>query len=158
MNSDSNSFSILNGGSDLLDRIAPLWNQLREHHADLAPRWRKTLLSKTFAQRRVELIAKAGTGLLASLAISGEGEIGYCISTISTEGQGEVDSIFVVPSARNRGAGSALMAEAVQWFETNFVRIVSVDVAAGNDAAIAFYSRYGFSPRKVRLLLSTGDD
>jgi hypothetical protein len=32
-------FSLWSGGAELLDRVEPLWAQLRRHHADLAPQW-----------------------------------------------------------------------------------------------------------------------
>ena len=153
MDSDPGTYSIVNGGRELLNRIAPLWHELRQHHADLAPRWRESQLSKTFEQRQSELVSKSGTGLLVSLAVSGGAEIGYCVSTISADGQGEVDSLFVLPSARKRGVGSALLAEAMRWFDSRSVQAIAVEVIAGNNAAIEFYSRYGFSPRTVRLLV-----
>lgn len=147
------NFSLLNGGAELLDRVGPLWSQLRRHHADLSPQWSASLLATSFEQRRAGLLDKSAGGLLVCVATTlGGQDIGYCVSTITADGTGEVDSLYVVPPQRGRGVGHALMSAAMEWFGRHSVGSIIVDVMSGNDAAQQFYARYGFLPRTVRLL------
>jgi ribosomal protein S18 acetylase RimI-like enzyme len=149
-------YSLLSGGAELLDRVEPLWSQLRRHHADLAPQWSSSLLTGSFEERRRGLIGKGARGLLVSLATWSGHDIGYCVSTISSEGTGEVDSLYVIPSHRGSGVGHALMSKAMDWFGGQSVGSIIVEVISGNDAAQRFYARYGFVPRTVRLLRRPG--
>jgi ribosomal protein S18 acetylase RimI-like enzyme len=143
-------FRLQSGGAALLDRVEPLWQQLRRHHADLSPRWRDDLLSGTFANRRAALLQKSAGGMLVSIAIHGDKDVGYCVTTISAD-VGEVDSLFVMQAHRGRGIGDALMNESLAWLQKRSGSIV-VDVLSGNEAAIRFYARYGFAPRTTRLM------
>ena len=145
---------LLDGGAELLDRVKPLWSELRRHHADLAPRWSASLLATSFEQRRVELVGKAG--ILVSLATRQAQDIGYCVSTITADTTGEVDSLYVIPAQRGTGVGHALMSRAMDWFARQSVSSIVVNVISGNDAAQQFYARYGFLPRTVRLLRPGG--
>src|SRR5438309_5308271 len=106
--------SIESGGPELLDRIEPMWIALRNHHAELAPIWRDSLLATTFESRKAGLLKKAESGLLVLLAVSQQ-PVGYCVCTLCGEGEGEVDSLFVVPHYRRRGIGRALMVQALAW-------------------------------------------
>jgi ribosomal protein S18 acetylase RimI-like enzyme len=148
--------SLLNGGAELLDRVEPLWSQLRRHHADLAPQWSASLLASSFEQRRAGLVAKGARGILVSLATWSGQDIGYCVSTITSDATGEVDSLYVMPSHRGGGVGHALMSTAMDFFARQPVRSIVVEVISGNDAAQHFYARYGFVPRSVRLVRSPG--
>ena len=146
--------SLLNGGAELLDRVEPLWSQLRRHHADLAPQWSASLLATSFKERRAELVGQCG--ILISMATWHEQDIGYCVSTITSDMTGEVDSLYVIPSHRGSGVGHALMTAAMDWFAGQSVRSIVVNVISGNDDAQRFYARYGFLPRSVRLLRPGG--
>jgi len=44
----NNELSLLTGGPELLDRVEPLWWQLRQHHADLPSIWRALILDSSF--------------------------------------------------------------------------------------------------------------
>ena len=152
-------FSLLNGGAELLDRVEPLWSQLRRHHADLTPQWRASLLATSFKERRAELVGKCG--VLVSMATCHAQDIGYCVSTITSAAgtsdvTGEVDSLYVIPSHRGSGVGHALMSTAMNWFAGQSVSSIVVNVISGNDDAQRFYARYGFLPRTVRLLRAGG--
>jgi diamine N-acetyltransferase len=146
----NDNFSISIGGPELLDRVAPLWEIHRQHHAALAPQWAKTL-ARCFDDRRTTLLAKATGGLLVVLATQDNQDIGYCVSTIGSNAQGEIDSFHVLSSHRSRGIGTALMSRTMEWFKSKSITDIAIDVLAGNDAAERFYTRHGFSPRTIRL-------
>ena len=152
-------FVLLTGGAELFDRVGPLWSELRRHHADLSPRWSASLLAITFEQRRADLVGKGTRGLLVCVATTttpGGQDIGYCVSTITAERAGEVDSLYVIPSQRGCGVGHALMSAALDWFGGQSVGSIVVDVINGNEAAQQFYARYGFLPRTVRMVRPGG--
>jgi ribosomal protein S18 acetylase RimI-like enzyme len=151
-NMHDKGIAVLSGGAQLLDRVAPLWMELRRHHAEVAPRWAGSLLAGSFEERRADLAKKGARGLLVLMAVSGSEDIGYCVSTIAADGKGEVDSLYVAPSHRRRGVGNALMGRTMEWFATQSVKSIAVEVLSGNDAAAQFYARYGFAPRTIRLL------
>jgi len=142
---------LVEGGPELLDRIEPLWMELRRHHADLSPIWRKSLMAASFEKRRAGLLEKSSGGMLVILATAGETDIGYCVSTVHGS-VGEIDSIFLLPTRRHGGIGHRMMTRAMEWLAEKAVASIVVDVLSGNEDAQAFYARYGFQPRTVRLL------
>ena len=149
--------SLVTGGAELLDRIAPLWHDLRRHHAELDPKWRSGLLATEFAERKAELLGKSRGGeMLVLLALGGAGggaetPVGYCVCTVTAAGDGEVDSIFVAAGHRGRGVGRALMWAAMDWLRARSPGPIAVEVMACNDAAMRLYEGYGFHARTVRM-------
>jgi ribosomal protein S18 acetylase RimI-like enzyme len=146
----NDEIALQTGGPELLDRIEPLWSQLRQHHADLSTIWRSSLLDSSFDKRRAQLLAKVTEGLLVVLASSDGVAIGYCVSSIE-QGVGQVNSIYVTDTYRRRGVGQMMMASTLAWFQDHEVKSIFVDVMDGNDAAEAFYIQHGFRRRSVRL-------
>src|SRR5688572_5282282 len=93
--------SIIDANGEL-DRIGPLWQELRLHHAELSPRWRDEFLACRFETRKAGLIAKSPGGLLVLLAMAGDAPVGYCVCSIDEHDRGEIDSLFVTTSHRRR--------------------------------------------------------
>ena len=151
MSNAANDPRLIEGGPELLDRVEPLWTELRRHHADMSPIWRTSLMAVSFDKRRAGLLEKSSGGMLVLLASALGKDIGYCVSTVNNSA-GEVDSIFVIPTHRRGGIGQLMMTRAIGWFAERAVTSIAVDVLSGNEAAQAFYARYGFQPRTVRLL------
>ena len=137
-------------GTDGIDAVRPLWEKLRAYHApllgDKAP--------FVFEPRKQEILSKAAAGKLwielVSLAEYAT-DIAYCISTVSANGCGEVDSMFVEKDFRGRGVGSELVRRTLAWFDSVGASSKVVTVAHGNERAPAFYRRFGFRPRCVLL-------
>jgi ribosomal protein S18 acetylase RimI-like enzyme len=146
----NNEITLLTGGPELVDRIEPLWWQLRQHHADLPTIWRATILDSSFDSRRTRLQVKAPQEILVVIASSGDNDVGYCVSSINNE-VGEVESIFVAEAHRRHGVGHSMMLRTMDWFNEKTVNTIVVDILDGNDAAQAFYAAYGFHRRAVRL-------
>src|SRR6185295_18452321 len=74
----ANDITWLTGGGELLDRIEPLWRELRAHHAHVSSTWRENLLTFTFDHRKADLLKKSPKGLLVLLAIDNDKPVGYC--------------------------------------------------------------------------------
>lgn len=144
------------GGAELLEQIAPLWHELRSHHASLDPVWREGLLAASFESRKAGLLCKSAGGellvLLARATDSAAQSIAYCVCTVTAAGDGEVDSLFVTESHRRRGIGDALMSRAMAWLFSRATASLAVEVMACNADALRLYERYGFRQRTVRML------
>ncbi len=143
--------TFLAGGTDLLDRVEPLWLELRAHHAAASVRFGEQLRSTSFADRRVGLIARAQLGLLVVLAIVDGIDVGYVVSSVSADRHGDIDSLFVRSDHRRSGIGESLVRQSLDWFESRSITSISVEVLVGNEAALPFYERLGFYPRTHRL-------
>ncbi len=150
--SDPRSDPVLDVGSgELLERVEPLWLQLREHHAGATARWGEQLRGTGFASRRAGLIAKGVGGLLVVMAKSDGRDVGYCVCSIGADGAGDIDSLFVAAAHRRSGIGQKLVARGLDWFAERAVTRISVEVLVGNEAALPFYEHFGFYPRTHRL-------
>jgi ribosomal protein S18 acetylase RimI-like enzyme len=147
-------------GAEGIDRVRPLWEKLNAYHADLSPRFGSTLRVRSFDTRKQKLLAKADAGRLRVELVSAESGgpgVAYCISTISTDAVGEIDSIFVEEHLRGQGVGAELMRRALAWLESMRVTSKIVSVMSENEEALAFYRRFGFHPRTI-LLQESHDD
>jgi ribosomal protein S18 acetylase RimI-like enzyme len=138
-------------GEDSLETIRPLWEKLRAHHSPLMSRFPGEF---KFEPRKQEILAKAAPGKirieLVSITPTAE-DIAYCVSTVSADGRGEVDSMFVEERFRGRGIGSELIRHALAWLDSTGASSKVVTVAHANAEALAFYQRFGFHPRTVLL-------
>jgi ribosomal protein S18 acetylase RimI-like enzyme len=104
--------------------------------------------------RNIELCKKYKDGLIrVDLAREKAADtlVGYCITTISRDNQGEIQSIYVEPEYRKYGIGDALMNLCLHWLDEHAVIKKVLGVGAGNEEVIEFYSRYNFYPRTIIL-------
>jgi ribosomal protein S18 acetylase RimI-like enzyme len=133
-----------------IECIRPLWVQLNEHHHERARNFR-SFYERTCFDDRKAYFEKIGRSGLFRLALawdrSGAGPVGYCIGSISPEGYGEIESIYVESPYRSASVGTSLMRSILAWMDENNVIRKRVAVADGNETAWAFYRKFGFSPR-----------
>ena len=136
-----------------LDLIGPLWLELRQMQRARSPHFKSALGSRSFEERREELLEKAAGGLMrVELAREESGRVlGYCVSSIGPDMTGEVDSIFVTAAYRGMGIGSALMEGALRWMEGLGVKRKVLLAIVGNEDVHSFYARFGFLPKSVLL-------
>lgn len=136
-----------------LDLIGPLWMELRQMHRARSTYFKNALGSRSFEDRREELLEKAAGGLMrVELARDDTGRVvGYCVSSVGKDMTGEVDSIFVTAAYRGTGIGTALMEGALRWMEGLGVKRKVVMAIVGNEHVHAFYARFGFLPKSVML-------
>ncbi|HUL62355.1 MAG TPA: GNAT family N-acetyltransferase [Methanocella sp.] len=143
--------SYIEAGSEQLDLIRALWEQLNEHHLVRSPNFREHYEQMTFEARKKDLLKKERLRVIT--AVEDCHLIGYCVCTIAGE-DGEIDSIFVEDGYRRSGIGEELMRRALAWLDAGGARKKIVAVAAGNEAAIPFYESFGFVPRMTVLQLA----
>jgi len=148
------NLTFIDTGTEGLDLIQPLWEKLNEHHRKKKTDFQNHYENFTFQERKEVLLGKAlGGDMRVDLAEERESEllVGYCVTTISSENEGEIDSIYVHEKYRSLGIGDKLMERSLDWLEKKGIKNKKVVVAAGNQEAISFYERYGFRHRFTTL-------
>jgi RimJ/RimL family protein N-acetyltransferase len=138
-----------------LDIIRPLWDKLNAHHITVSKYFKDTRAVTTFDMRKKQLMEKSYQGALridlARDAVTKE-YIGYCVTSVDPEKQGEIESIYVEKDYRLSGIGDSLMTRALAWLETVTEKKTILTVAEGNEGVFAFYRRHNFYPRVTVLL------
>jgi ribosomal protein S18 acetylase RimI-like enzyme len=141
-------------GFDEIELIRPLWEQLNEYHHAKASRFRDHYEQMTFEDRRSHFCRLHEDGhLRLDLAldeITGR-YIGYCVSGVSADNTGEIESLFVDREFRSAGIGTALVTRGLGWMDSLGVVRKRVSVGDGNESAWAFYRKFGFYPRMTVL-------
>lgn len=133
-----------------IDQIQPLWEKLNQHHLERSIPFRKHYEKFTFAER----IRRLSNKKLKIITVSDPDSsalVGYCIASISTENEGEIESLYLLPEYRGAGAGTRLMEHALGWFQEQGICEISIRVAAGNEEALPFYAKFGFLTRTYNL-------
>jgi ribosomal protein S18 acetylase RimI-like enzyme len=137
-----------------LEAIRHLWTQLNEHHQERASHFRLHYEQMTFDDRKKYFETIASTGILRlDLAHDPVSHrfVGYCVCSISSEKNGEIESIFVEPDYRSHHIGSDLVSRALAWMDARDVLRKRVSVGEGNEEAWQFYRKFGFYPRMTVL-------
>lgn len=149
---------------DELDLIELLWEGLSAHHRERAranaPAFLNEMEATSFAARRNDLLAKnRNRALRLELAVDSFSArpIGYCVASGAPGEIGEVESIYVDGAFRNRGIGSTLLEHASSWMEMVGTVEQALFVFAGNDRALPFYARHGYSARYIVLVRRSPD-
>ncbi|AET68290.1 acetyltransferase [Desulfosporosinus orientis DSM 765] len=143
----------LEGGQELLEKVAPLWKSLNEHHQNASKHFSRYYNQITFAKRKEEWLKNIESGKMRIDLVHSKGSyeyIGYCVS-ICNQNIGEVESIFVGDAYRNMGIGRCLMQRALDWMDQQSVKTKRISVAVGNEQVLKFYQGFGFFPRSVML-------
>lgn len=137
-----------------LELIESLWQKLNDYHGELSEYFTGSYPKNTFARRKKELLEKSNGGTMRiDLArdIDTEKLIGYCVSTLSRNKKGEIDSIYIEDGYRRSGIGECLIKKALRWMEEKAIERKVVEVIANNKDAIKFYRRFGFQLRSIIL-------
>lgn len=134
-----------------IDRIRPLWIQLNEYMCARATTFRSHFEQMSFDQRKAyfKKVAESGT-LRLDLAYADQKKgryVGYCVSSLSAEKNGEIESIFVEDPYRSWGIGTALMTKALSWLDENGSVRNRISASDGNEEVWEFYKKFGFYPR-----------
>jgi ribosomal protein S18 acetylase RimI-like enzyme len=137
-----------------IDIIKPLWEKLRDYHSELSLYFAERYNEFTFEDRKKELLKKSINGSLKIDIVKDEDTewfIGYCVSSISDELKGEIDSIYVEEDYRSLSIGAHLMKRALNWMDEKGVKSKKIVVAIGNEELLSFYEKFDFLPRHVIL-------
>lgn len=129
-----------------VDIIGPLWERLIEHLRVNSKYFSERLSQHSFHTRKKDIFEKAKSGAVRiDLArdLARNQFIAYCISSITKENEGEIDSIYVEDNYRRLGIGDCFMKKALSWIDAQSVETKKIVIVSGFEKVIAFYSRYG---------------
>jgi ribosomal protein S18 acetylase RimI-like enzyme len=137
-----------------IELIRPLWDQLNRYHHEKASHFRAHYEQMTFEDRKSHFTRLHESGQLqvdlAQDTRTGH-YIGYCVSSVSAEKAGELESLFVDATYRSAGIGTALVTRGLAWMDSLGAVRKRVSVGNGNETAWAFYRKFGFYPRMTVL-------
>jgi ribosomal protein S18 acetylase RimI-like enzyme len=153
------SCSVVPAGLDRLDALRPLWQALQTHHATVAPQFgpiRSPEESWARGRRRYEAWLRAGEAFVLIAEEDGDA-IGYAFVRLgrgsdtwaTADHVAELETLAVLPNARGRGVGGALMTAMLAELRHRNVPEWRVGVVASNHGAVRFYERYEVVPTMV---------
>jgi GNAT superfamily N-acetyltransferase len=154
-------FVVRRGTIEDIDRLAPLWEALRAHHATLPAMPPKRAPNRSWQYRRGQYRTwlEEGRGTLL-IAERDDEAIGYAMLTTGPgaatwdvgETIVEVETLSVLAAERRQGVGTALLEAAEEFAREVGARTLAVGVAYTNSEAIRFYERHGYQSFYVTLL------
>lgn len=137
-------------GFSEIDIIRPLWEQLNRHHHGRSEHFRSWYERMNFEERKAHFgyLAESGQIRLDLALDRPTGKcVGYCVSSLSCEKAGEIESLFVESGYRSEGVGTTLVTRALGWMDSSGAVRKRVSVGNGNEDAWPFYRKFGFFPR-----------
>jgi len=141
----------IEGSLELLDYVRPLWEKLNKHHQVNSNYFIDKFINNTFDKRHEKFINSHNIKIDLVKDTSTNTYIGYCISTITADLIGEIDSIYIETKYRKLKIGNVLMSRALDWLNHNKVNRKVISVADGNEIVLDFYKRYNFYPKMIIL-------
>ena len=136
-----------------IDIVVPLWEKLNEHHGRLSQNFTYDYPGRTWETRKKEFLGEAADLRIDLAKDTDTGElVGYCVSSITSDKLGEIDSIFVESDYRRSGIGDHLITNALNWMKELSVTRILVQVMVGNEEVHPFYKKYGFLPRTTVMM------
>jgi ribosomal protein S18 acetylase RimI-like enzyme len=148
-------FHTIIGGIDLLPVIRPLREQLYSDLAKAIPGF-----ASEFTQQRMDkydAVLADGNRTKAMQVLLTQSAYGipvaYCLSIIKSDGNAEIDSLFVDEKYRRLGIAAELTRRAIEWMQSHGTGHISVRVLPVNATAKALYSKLGFVARSLIMRL-----
>jgi len=141
-------------GIEEIGRVEDLWNHLRDHHASRACTFGEQIRSRIFSERRDEILKEnCHRHLLVQTARIQPSKklVAYCISSAAQGEHGEIESIYVEPPYQSHGVGTTFVRRALSWMKEIGAGSITVRVCEGNEEALRFYQKAGFSLRQYCL-------
>ena len=144
-----------------LDEVEPLWLALHAHHAVVgAPVAPVRPPAESGSRRRAQCAEWLTSGTAVLLLAEEEQPVGYLVLRVEDgpptwavgDRVAEIETLSVLPQARSRGVGKALMAAAREAAREMRATNLSVGLVHTNEAARRFYEREGFRPFYLSLL------
>lgn len=142
-----------------IDIIAPLWEKLNEYHGRLSQNFACDYPGRTWETRKKEFLGEAADLRVDLAEDTDTGElVGYCVSSVTSDGLGEIDSVFVESNYRRLGIGDHLISNGLNWMKGLSVTRILVQIMVGNEEVHPFYNKYGFLPRTTMMMKIDGND
>ena len=126
-----------------LHRALCLAERASGYDADADPSFAASASGRTYLSARIQ-----GDGLALVARDGANVTVGFLLAGVRSGPRGRVsglESMFVVPAARRRGVGTALLEQFLAWHRSSGLPSASLAVAPANRAAIALYRKAGFA-------------
>ena len=143
------SFKFREGSSELLSSCDNLWELFTQNQIQNAGEMSVGIAAYIKDLRDGVLLAKTKEGKLQVqlvYATNQNNPIGFCITSLSGNHIGEVETLFVLDKYQGNNIGTKLLQRSLEWMEENSVSEQKLVVAAGNERVFSFYQKFGFSP------------
>ncbi|CCQ36595.1 GNAT family acetyltransferase [Natronomonas moolapensis 8.8.11] len=152
--------TISSAGTDDADRLADLWVDLaadqRRHSSHLEAEANREVIHETMLRHAVtDTVFSARRGGTVVGFVTFGVESGRYEQDVT---RGTIHNVYVEPSDRGEGIGSALLAAAERELVSLGVGVVTLEAMARNDAARSFYARHGYTPHRIELEKPINDD
>ena len=137
---------------DDVSRIEPLWKELITYLKEKSKLHKQEYVNKTFEGRMKGYYDKISNGYYRILVAKDESkDIAYCLSSITKDKIGEIDSLYINPLYRNKGIGEYLIKDAFMFFDQHQTVKDIVQASEGNEEVLSFYEKQGFFMRYYTL-------
>jgi ribosomal protein S18 acetylase RimI-like enzyme len=156
---------------DRLDELEPLWRALYEHHMALTPHLRDRRCPyeqawEAHRQTRTEWLASEPDSFVLAVQ-DGERYVGYAyvrvrpgarfaVSWSASDPLAELSILAVLPEARGKGIGSALLDAVEARLRELRIDDMKIDVVTTNTDAMRLYERRGAVPLLTNLVQRVG--
>lgn len=157
-------FGVRRGHRSDVDRLEPLWQALRTHHATLPTMRPVRSPEDSWSHRRRQYLEWLNGDHHTLLLAERDGEpIGYAVVSIGDspvatwelgERTAEMETLSVLETERGAGVGRALTEAAAEVAAEAGAGAMFVGVAHTNADAIQFYERQGFEAFYVTMIKS----
>ena len=144
-----------------LDAITPMWRAFMKDQHRFVRKWRLTKENVAFMREHLARLVPNGQVLVVEMdgAIAGFAVVVVDLPPLDTYyAAATISDVYVAPAFRGRGLGRSLVEAAVAKIRDAGLHAVSLNVAAGNEAARALYRSLGFRPMQETLLLPLDSD
>jgi ribosomal protein S18 acetylase RimI-like enzyme len=131
--------------------ITPLREKIRQYHVERSKYFKERITEKSIEEMNRQLLAKSTHGICLDLvrAVKSGVLVGYCLSNINEERQGEILSIYLEPEYRRQRIGYKLMERALAWMDKQGAKHKVLGIGAGNEEVVDFYRHFNFEIRSV---------
>jgi diamine N-acetyltransferase len=144
-----NSFQFKEGSSELLASCGTLWELFISNQAESAGDMSVGVEEYIRSLQNNGLLQKTQDGKLQVQLVFVDDEeepIGFCITSLTQERVGEVETLFVLESYQGNKLGGQLFQNALAWMEKEGATEQRLVVAVGNEKVFDFYAKYRFFP------------
>lgn len=131
-------------------RIKHLWEELNKIHLADSVNFKDHYQSFTFENRIKSLLKIEEDKIRITVIQKGNECFGYCLSTIQ-DSKGEIESLFISDTIRNKKYGKLLVDKHIEWMKENDCEKITVTVSHGHESVLDFYHKLGFFERLISL-------
>ena len=144
-----NSSKFLEGSSELLPYCHDLWDLFIQNQIQNAGEMSDSISTYLHSQYNDGLVAKTSDGKLHIQLVypsNKDNPIGFCITSLSNNGIGEVEALYILDKDRGNNLGTKLLQRSLQWMKEHNALEQKLIVAAGNEQVFSFYQKFRFYP------------